>query len=451
VSKQVLSGNLEDGSDTGRRASGEQPSPAPLETGASDPLAEAAERDRRLGALVHANYPLLWRTLRRLGVAEAEIDDALEEVFLVALRRLDGIGEDRERAFLLGLALRAASTRCGGMGRRREQGELSLGEPADALCAPEQLADRQRARALLDEILGGMGLKSRTVFVLLELEGLGALEIAELLEIPPETVGPRVRRARESFRRMAARHQLGSPLPRGPVTTGLYRMLDEGASPIERWLLESAEQDVPPEDGPRTLIRTLGVDSSLACVNTPSTSGMASHAGVRAVTGSGGVARAVASKSLLVIGAKWLGAGLLAGALMAGALRLAGSPEVPRAPATRTPAPPAEAALAAEKPKKPVSSPATLSAEKASQTASVPARPLIRSGFEGSRTEKPELRAEARATAAVRRRAVAAPSASRRPARPKRSEPAARRTLQAPAPPRPSTSTAGNVAAFPDG
>ena len=206
----------------GRRASGELPSPASLQApetaaaaapmrarhaGASAELAAAAERDRRLVALVHTSYPFLWRTLRRVGVAEVEIDDVLEEVFLVVHRRLDGIGEGGERAFLVGLALRVACARCESMGRRRGRGEGSRSQAADPVPAREQLADRPWARALLDELLGGMSLKFRTVFVLFELEGLALSEIAELLEIPVETVGARIRRARELFRRAVARQQ----------------------------------------------------------------------------------------------------------------------------------------------------------------------------------------------------------------------------------------------------
>lgn len=474
----MLSDNLEDGLETGRRASGELLTRAPLETAqsqgpivqkparrasASDSFAEAAERERRLGALVHANYALLWRTLRRLGIAEAEIHDALEEVFLVALSRLDGIEEARERGFLLSLTLRVASTRCGVMGRRRQQGEDSSAEPADPLSALEQLTDRRRARALLDEILDGMWLKSRTVFVLLELEGLGVLEIAELLDIPVQTVGPRVRGARESFRRIAARHQLSSPVPQGPGVTGLCRMLDEGASPVERWLLESAEQDVPPEDGPRTLIRTLGVGTSLARADAPGTNGTAAHAGLKAVAGSGGVERAVTSKGLLVMGAKWLGAGLVAGALATGALRWLSAPHASQTPAAPTPATAlaAQSAKDASKPlaRTPAQSPkdtklpartSARTAQNPSKPVSIPASPQIGSASDGSRTDEPRHGAKAQATTTVPRRVVAAPSASRRPARPARSEPAARRTPRAAAPSRPSTPAASSVAAFPD-
>lgn len=42
----------------------------------------------RARALVNEHFDFLWRLLRRLGVPEAEVDDAAQQVFLVATRRL---------------------------------------------------------------------------------------------------------------------------------------------------------------------------------------------------------------------------------------------------------------------------------------------------------------------------------------------------------------------------
>ena len=45
----------------------------------------------RFARLVHGNRQLVWRTLRRLGVDEGDTDDATQEVFLAALRKLEAI------------------------------------------------------------------------------------------------------------------------------------------------------------------------------------------------------------------------------------------------------------------------------------------------------------------------------------------------------------------------
>ena len=62
---------------------------------------EAAVRFR---AVVDANFGLVWRFLRGLGVPQQDADDAAQQVFWIAAQRLDGIRIGSERAFLLATA-----------------------------------------------------------------------------------------------------------------------------------------------------------------------------------------------------------------------------------------------------------------------------------------------------------------------------------------------------------
>jgi RNA polymerase sigma-70 factor (ECF subfamily) len=75
-----------------------------------------------------------------------------------------------------------------------------MGEPAGHDPSADDVADLRRARALLDEIIDGMPLELRVVFILSEIEQMTAASIAELEGIPPGTVASRLRRAREVFR-----------------------------------------------------------------------------------------------------------------------------------------------------------------------------------------------------------------------------------------------------------
>jgi RNA polymerase sigma-70 factor, ECF subfamily len=153
-----------------------------------------------LGALFHAYHASIWRLLRRLGVASAEIDDAVQEVFWVAARRLSDIDPGSESAFLYGVALRVAA---GSLRRQKAVPPMEeLGDRfdvADRAPSPEQVVERRRARALLDEVLCRLPLELRTVFVLVELEGLAVKDVAELEDIPIGTASSRLRRAREEF------------------------------------------------------------------------------------------------------------------------------------------------------------------------------------------------------------------------------------------------------------
>src|SRR5687768_17145524 len=77
-------------------------------------------REARMRGMVEQHFDFIWRTLRRLGVGEADADDATQEVFLVASRKLEEVAVTKERSFLFGTALRVASTHRRTSSRRRE-------------------------------------------------------------------------------------------------------------------------------------------------------------------------------------------------------------------------------------------------------------------------------------------------------------------------------------------
>jgi RNA polymerase sigma-70 factor, ECF subfamily len=164
------------------------------------------EADKRLRALVTEQYDFIWRSIRRLGVPPTDVDDCAQQVFWVASRKLDEIRPGSERAFLFGTALRVASDARRSRTRRREVPEQGEGaEALDPAPDPEELADKQRARALLDEVLDAMPMDLRAPFVLFELEEMKAAEIAAVLDVPVGTVASRLRRAREEFQKIVAR------------------------------------------------------------------------------------------------------------------------------------------------------------------------------------------------------------------------------------------------------
>jgi hypothetical protein len=76
---------------------------------AAAPVLPDAEPDRRVAAMVANHHSQVWRSLRRLGLSESDADDASQQVFLVAHRRLADIVPENEQAFLLQTALRVAA------------------------------------------------------------------------------------------------------------------------------------------------------------------------------------------------------------------------------------------------------------------------------------------------------------------------------------------------------
>jgi RNA polymerase sigma-70 factor (ECF subfamily) len=161
--------------------------------------------------MLRAHYDDVWRVLRRLGVAEGSIEDAAQQVFIVASGKADRIDVGKERAFLLGTAVRVAANhrRTAVVRYERAADDLDSGE-GDGPSADE-LLDEKRLRAMLDDLLAGLPDDLRTVFVLYELEELGVSEIAHTLGIPRGTAASRLRRAREAFEAAARRLRARQP------------------------------------------------------------------------------------------------------------------------------------------------------------------------------------------------------------------------------------------------
>ena len=160
-----------------------------------------AREDRRLASLFEEHAAFVARALRRLGIPDRDVDDGLQEVFLIAQSKLDVIEPGKERAFLLGIARRRASTLRRSLDRasRRSEHPLEWVETSTAAPDSNERAEQAHARAMLDQILDTFPPDLRTVFVLHELEELEIPEVAELLGIPVGTGASRLRRAREKF------------------------------------------------------------------------------------------------------------------------------------------------------------------------------------------------------------------------------------------------------------
>jgi RNA polymerase sigma-70 factor (ECF subfamily) len=182
----------------------------PVPARAVDRVDPAEPRHDRLRAMVDAHFDVVWRSLCRLGVASDSVDDATQQVFLVASRKVDVIEVGGERPYLLGIAVRVAADARRARKRRREVPEEEAAEPEATVPTAEDLVDQKRARELLDRVLATMPDELREVFVLFEVEDVGVAQIATMLGIPVGTVGSRIRRARELFHKRVSRSGSGT-------------------------------------------------------------------------------------------------------------------------------------------------------------------------------------------------------------------------------------------------
>ena len=173
-----------------------RPAPAP---------ARDAVREDRTRALLDAHFVFVWRLLRRLGVPESDVDDAVQRVFIVASRKLESIPESSERSFLFGTALRVASSFRRTARRRNEVDSELVPSVADESPSADETVARRQGVEILDRIIAAMPDDLRVVFVLCEIEELGVSEAAALQQIPTGTAASRLRRARKEFEEAAKR------------------------------------------------------------------------------------------------------------------------------------------------------------------------------------------------------------------------------------------------------
>lgn len=168
--------------------------------------ANAATHDAaRVRSSMDTHYEAVWRFLRRLGLAPADVDDAVQKVFLVFAGRVASIDRGAERSFLFSSAVRVASDARRKRARSREQlaeeGEsFDAEDPAPSV---EQDIDDRRLRRWLDEVLDTLSDEHRAVLVLVDIEEQTMADTSEVLGIPKGTVASRLRRARELFEESA--------------------------------------------------------------------------------------------------------------------------------------------------------------------------------------------------------------------------------------------------------
>jgi RNA polymerase sigma-70 factor, ECF subfamily len=175
--------------------------------------APSTEADEQLRVVFARHFAFVWRSLRRLGVEDAGLDDASQQVWIVVAKRGEEVREETARSLLFEIALRVASGARRAQRRRRDRTRLDdLAEVCDGTPGPDELVDQKRAREILDHVLDTMSFDTRVVFVLYELEQMTVPEITALLDIPSGTVASRLRRGREQFqvemRRVRARSNL---------------------------------------------------------------------------------------------------------------------------------------------------------------------------------------------------------------------------------------------------
>jgi RNA polymerase sigma-70 factor (ECF subfamily) len=136
-----------------------------------------------------------------MGLTEAQAEENAQEAFVLAAQRMSSIADGKERAYLLGAALRLANNTRRRLSHRLElaAGDDTMRKAVDDRPNAESILQKKQQCDLVDRTLEAMPGILGEVFMLYEIEELTLGEIAVVLEIPAGTAASRLRRAREEF------------------------------------------------------------------------------------------------------------------------------------------------------------------------------------------------------------------------------------------------------------
>jgi RNA polymerase sigma-70 factor (ECF subfamily) len=168
------------------------------------------EADSRDVATVFARHgDFVWLSLQRLGIRDADVEDLLQEVFVVVNRRLDSFdGSSRMTTWLFGICVRVAAAHRRRARLRHERVRRGVPErstPEEQ--SPEALAAAGEERAILADVLDTMELEERALLVMFEVDEISCEQIAEVFGVPVGTVYSRLHAARRSFHKALDRRR----------------------------------------------------------------------------------------------------------------------------------------------------------------------------------------------------------------------------------------------------
>jgi RNA polymerase sigma-70 factor, ECF subfamily len=178
------------------------------------PAGEAREAGQlpSFDALYDEYADFVWRNARRLGIPPAALDDVVQDVFLVAHRKLGELTQlEVLRAWMFGIMIRVVRAHRRTTRRKSphlRQDATSIDPellPDNGNNSPMVAAERTDAVAMLHRVLAELDDAKREVFVLAELEELTEAQIAEILEENANTVHSRLRAAHKEFDRAVQR------------------------------------------------------------------------------------------------------------------------------------------------------------------------------------------------------------------------------------------------------
>src|ERR1700710_1869198 len=186
------------------------PKLAPAGTGDADLVQRARARDEAaIRAIMQSNNRRLYRIARGILRNDSEAEDVVQETYVRAFTHLDSFRGDSSLAtWLARIAMNEA------LGRLRRQrpnvewttlppGTLEaqiIQFPLSATSDPEKTMAQREIQQVVEHAIDDLPEAFRIVFITRVIEGMNVEETAEILGLKPETVKPRLHRARTMLR-----------------------------------------------------------------------------------------------------------------------------------------------------------------------------------------------------------------------------------------------------------
>jgi RNA polymerase sigma-70 factor (ECF subfamily) len=181
--------------------------PLPMDSCEDDVLArgkEAGGHVMRFYGVYRDQVDYVWRLVFLLGIPRPDVDDTVQEVFLVIHRRLGEFPPPGPpRPWIRSVTVHVCRNYQRWQRRFRKWfvdggADLDL-VPGHAARGTDAAFTRYEDLADLDCALRRLSSKQREVFIMAEIEQLTAAEIGELLTISPNTASSRLRAARQTI------------------------------------------------------------------------------------------------------------------------------------------------------------------------------------------------------------------------------------------------------------
>jgi RNA polymerase sigma-70 factor (ECF subfamily) len=175
-------------------------------------LGELRSEPEGLADIYRSHGEFVWACLQRFGVRDRDLEDTLQEVFVVVHQRLATFrGEARLTTWLYAICLRvAAAHRRRGYVARETQVDEPFETAALDQSSPEDEVLLMQRRRVLERILDELDLEKRALLVMFEIDELPCEEIASILGVPLGTVYSRLHGARKAFEKAVARFRARS-------------------------------------------------------------------------------------------------------------------------------------------------------------------------------------------------------------------------------------------------